>query len=262
MSQLSTARVIVTLHSVFHHRDKTIVEAAIPEIVVHLQGAKKVLKEEKGVPGEVTVIPHGCYECVSKEKLWNFYKSPFTFLQFGFGFRYKGWQESIRACAILKKKFPNVFFTGIFSESQFNQHEHQIYFDELNVLIDELDLKDNVAIIRGFQSDESLDSYIRTNQVTVFPYVSSVEHEVFGASGAARLAMSKYVPVITSEVNHFADLPTIKANTAEEIADKLELMFTNAAAKKEQVETQLKFVEENSWEKICEKYIALFEKNE
>jgi hypothetical protein len=40
MSQLSNYRVVVTMHSVFHHRDKTIVEAAIPEIVVHLDGAE------------------------------------------------------------------------------------------------------------------------------------------------------------------------------------------------------------------------------
>ena len=49
MNQLSGYRVIVIEHSVFHHKDKTICEAAMPEIIVHLEGAKAVLKEEKKV---------------------------------------------------------------------------------------------------------------------------------------------------------------------------------------------------------------------
>src|SRR5208283_3498842 len=101
MSQLSDYRVIVTMHSVFHHRDKTIVEAAMPEIVTHLEGGRKVLKEEKGLAAKVHVIPHGCYT-FNNERLWNFYKSEKTFLQFGFGFRYKGWENAIKATAILK----------------------------------------------------------------------------------------------------------------------------------------------------------------
>ena len=116
MNQLSEYRTIITMHSVFHHRDKTIVEAAMPEIVTHLEGGKNILKNEKGVSGTVYVIPHGC-DPYDKEKLWNFYKSDKTFLQFGFGFRYKGWENSIRATAILKEKYPDVFFTGLFSES-------------------------------------------------------------------------------------------------------------------------------------------------
>jgi glycosyltransferase involved in cell wall biosynthesis len=259
MSQLSDTRVIVTMHSVFHHRDKTIVEAAMQEIVVHLEGAKTVLEDEKGIRGKVTVIPHGCYPCVSKERLWNFYRSPYTFMQFGFGFRYKGWEESIKATAILKEKYPDVFFTGVFSESPFSQKEHQVYYEDLAKLVESLGLQDNVAIVRGFQSDEALDSFLRTNQATVFPYVSHPKHEVFGASGAARLAMSKAIPVVTSQVNHFSDLPTLKGSTPEQIAEHLDKLFSDPKARKEQIGIQLKFVEENSWDAIAARYAALFE---
>ncbi len=129
MSQLSNYRVIVTMHSIFHHRDKTIVEAAIPEIVTHLEGGRKLLKEEKGLSSKVHVIPHGC-DKFDNERLWNFYKTDKTFLQFGFGFRYKGWENAIRATAILKEKYPDVFFTGLFSESPYAETEHKIYFNE------------------------------------------------------------------------------------------------------------------------------------
>jgi len=258
MNQLSDYRVIVTMHSVFHHRDKTIVEAAMPEIVTHLEGGRQVLKEEKGISGKVHVIPHGCY-ALNKERLWNFYKSDKTFMQFGFGFRYKGWENSIKAAAILKEKYPDVFFTGLFSESPFNRVEHKLYYSELMELVDNLGITENVAIIRGYQSDFTLDSYLRTNQATLFPYVSHPEHEVFGASGAARMAMSKGLPVVTSSVNHFSDLPTIKADTAEEIAAALEKIFTLPSAKKEQLDKQFTYLNENTWEKIGLRYIKLFE---
>jgi hypothetical protein len=41
MSQLTGTRVIVTLHSVYRHMDKLVSEAAIPEIIVHLDGCCK-----------------------------------------------------------------------------------------------------------------------------------------------------------------------------------------------------------------------------
>lgn len=262
ISRLSNwCRPIVTMHSVFHHRDKTIVEAAIPEIVVHLEGAAQVLKQEKGVPGNVTVIPHGCtpVDPNARQKLWNFYKSDHTFMQFGFGFRYKGWELAIQTTYELKKKYPDVFFTGLFSESPFCATEHQLYYDQLMKLINDADLHENVAIIRGYQSDASLDSYLRTNNAVIFPYVSHPEHEVFGASGAARYAMSKAVPVITTSVNHFSDVPTIKASSPSELAAKLDQIFSDEKFKNQQIENQLQYVEDNSWEKVAKRYIWLFE---
>lgn len=259
MNQLSDYRVIVTMHSVFHHKDKTICEAAMPEIITHLQGGYEVLKNEKQIPGTVHVIPHGCHPCLDKTKLWNFYKSDKTFMQFGFGFRYKGWENSIRAVALLRDKYPDVFFTGLFSESTFNRADHQIYYDELMVLVEQLGIQENVALIRGFQSDATLDSYLRTNQATIFPYISHPAHEVFGASGAARMAMSKAVPVVTSSVNHFSDLPSIKADSPEEIATALDILFSSTAAKETQINKQLQYVAENTWENVAKKHIALLE---
>ena len=259
MSMLGDYRVFVTMHSVFHHRDKTIVEACIPEIIVHLDGARRVLQEEKGITAPIHVMPHGCAPVTDRERLWNFYKSDHTFMQFGFGFRYKGWEKSIRAAAILRSKYPDVFFTGLFSESSFNKVDHQMYYDELIHLVEELGVHNNVAIIRGYQSDAALDSYMRTNQVVIFPYVSNPQHEVFGVSGAARLAMSKLSPVITTNVNHFADVPTLKADMPEEIAEALDMMFSNGLARKQQVERQLEYLSENTWEKVALKHVRLFE---
>jgi glycosyltransferase involved in cell wall biosynthesis len=261
ISQLSEYRIITTMHSTFHHRDKTICEAAIPEIIVHLDGAKRILKEEKCISSNVYVIPHGCFPCTNKERLWNIYKSERTFIQQGFGFRYKNFQASIMAAAILKQKYDDVFFTGLLSETDFNQVEHQLYFDDLMKLVEELDLKDNVALIRGFQSNEVLDSFYRTNKAAVFPYLTDKLHEVFGASGAAREAATKNIPIITSSANHFSDLPTIKADTPEDIAMELDKLFSSKKAVEWQLDRQNKYLDANSWEKVAEKYIRIFERS-
>lgn len=259
LSQLSGYRIIVTMHSVFHHRDKTIVEAAMPEIVVHLAGAKHVLQTEKGINSPIYVIPHGCNPVVDASRLWNFYKSEHTIVQFGFGFRYKGWEQTIKATARLKERYSDVFFTGLFSESSFNKVDHQVYYNELTNLIEHLGLQENVALIRGYQSDAALDSYLRTNQVVVFPYISHPEHEVFGVSGAARYAMSKLIPIVTSNVNHFSDIPTVKASTTEELANAIELMFSDTNARNLQIQKQMDYLNDNTWVKIAQKYIKLFE---
>lgn len=259
MNQLSEFRIIITMHSIYHHRDKTIVEAAMPEIIVHLQEAADVLQKEKGITGKVHVIKHGCFPCLNKERLWNFYQSEQTFITAGFGFRYKGFSNSIIAVSILKQKYPNVFFTALFSESPHNMVGHQIYYNELMILVEKLGVQENVAIIRGFQSEEVLDSYLRTNKVAVFPYAYEKNHECFGASGQAPLAMSKNIPVITSDIHHFRSLPSIKAGTPEEIAKELDKLFSDSKLVQEQLAKQEVYLLENSWKNTAERYIKVFE---
>lgn len=259
MTQLSDYRVIVTMHSIFpNHIDKIIYEASMPEIVVHLKEAEANLKE-KNINAKVHVIPHGCYKIGNQEKLWDNYKSQHTFIQQGFGFKYKNFESSIRAAALLKKKYKDIFFTGLFSESPSNILGHQIYYNELENLIQELNVEENVSIIRGFQPDNIVESYLRSNQAAVFPYLSVPGHEVFGASGAARLAMSYGIPIISSSIPHFTDTPTIKADTPEQIAKELDKLFSDQRVKKQQIEKQNQFIIENSWENIAKQYISIIE---
>lgn len=258
MTQLSKYRVIVTMHSTFYHKDKAICEACIPEIVVHLDGAKETLKNKKQIAGKVHVIPHGC-DYFDQEKLWNIYRSDRTFLQFGFGFKYKGWENSLKIVSILKQKYDDIFFTGLFSESNFSLADHKIYYDELMALANDLGIKNNISLIRGFQSDEILNSFIKTNKAAIFPYVASAGHEVWGASGAARMVMSKNIPVITSNVNHFSDLPTLKGSSVEEMAEKLDLVLNNKKIRQEQLKKQKEYVLNNSWENVANRYIEIFE---
>lgn len=254
----SKCRVITTMHSIFpKHLDKIVCESATPEVIVHSEGARSCLAS-KGFSGRVHVIPHGCDE-MNAGRLWNLYKSERTIVQLGFGFRYKGWEVALRTVALLAKRWPDVFFTGIFSESPHARLEHEIYHRELMALVTSLGIENHVAIIRGFQTDTAIDSYLRTNRVALFPYVASPEHEVWGASGAARLAMSRGIPVVTSRINHFLDLPTLKGDSPEELAAAIDTLFlAPSSAAADQVRRQTEYVKEHSWANMAKKHIDLF----
>jgi glycosyltransferase involved in cell wall biosynthesis len=259
MTQLSRYRTIVILHSVFpKHQDKVVVETSIKEAVVHLAGAKTAL-ENKGVSAKVSVIPHGCYTA-NQTRLWNIYRSQNTFVQIGFALRYKHFETSIKTVALLKTEFPDVFFTAVLSETDFNNAEHTAYYNQLLALIDDLGLVNHVALIRGFQSDQVVSAYMRTNTACLLPYGSAPEHEVFGASGAARLAMASGIPVITSTFHHFEDLPTFKADDEAGYAMELGKLFRSKAAREWQVKRQNAHVEANSWKVIAGRYHDLITK--
>lgn len=259
INQLSKYRVIVIMHSIFHHPDKTIVEASIPEIIVHVEGARKVLKEEKKVSGKVYLVKHGTFPPGDQKKLWNFYKSDHTFMQQGFLFRYKGFQNSIEAVHLLKAKYPDIFFTGLCSESTTNGIEHENYYQELMAMVRKYGIEENVGLIRGYQSDKVLDSFLRMNTAAVFPYISNPEHVCYGSSGASPYAMSKGIPVITSSVPHFSGLPSIKADSPEEIADAIDRLFSNQHAIETQVSIQNEYLRDNCWKNTAARYIEIFE---
>lgn len=261
LSQLHNYRIICTMHSTFYHMDKLIVEASIPEMIVHLESAKNVLLNNKQISSKIYVIPHGCFLPETHEKLWNFYKTEYNFMQFGFLFRYKGYENSIKAVSLLKDKYPNIYFTGLCGESSNATLEHNKYYEDLIDLTNELKLQENVALIRGYQSETVLDVFLRMNKAAVFPYISNKGHECFGSSGAVPYAMAKQIPVITSNVHHFENLPTIKADSPEAIANELDKLFSNNNIRNNQINLQNSYLEANSWKKIAQLYLNVLEGN-
>lgn len=258
LTQLSAIKTICIAHSIFPtHFDKSVSETAMPEIITHLEGAKDALIK-KGLKQPIHVISHGCYP-INEDKLWNCYRSKNTLIQTGFGHPYKNFQSSIKVISLLKDKYPDIFLTIIFSESEHAKINHQLYYNELMELITQLKLEDNIGIIRGFQNDSVIESFYKTNRVALFPYESDENNKVFGASGSARLAMAMQIPVITSRIYHFSDLPTIKGDTSEEIAIEVDKLFSDWKLINQQVKLQNEFIKDNSWENAAKQYVKVFE---
>ena len=257
LTQLSKYPIFVTLHSIYKHQDKTIADAAIQNIVVHTELSKSVLVEKGINESSISVIPHGCLP-IKEKKLWNFYQTNHTFIQFGFGFEYKGWEKSLEVCSILLQKYKDAFFTGLISTNDKHYRSHKKYHSSLIKYANDLGIKNNCALILGFQKDESLFSYLKTNKVAVFPYIHNGEHQVYGVTGAARVAMSHNIPVITSTVPMFNDLIGVCKNSDNpfQIASMIEELWENP---KSALMKQKEYIEKNSYKNTAKMYADLIE---
>jgi len=255
MGAMAGRRVIVVLHSVYAaHRDKTIVEASCPEIVVHTESARQVLRA-KGISAPIYVIPHGS-PSPDPGRLWNLYRSAHTFCQWGFAFDYKGYDQALRVVAELKPDYPDIFFTALLSER--TPGASSAPTAALQRLARELDIEEHVGLVRGFQTEQVLDSFLRTNAVAIFPYRDNGEHTVHGTSGAARLTMSKGLPVAVSTVPLFDDLEGVcpRRSSVEDFAETIASFF-DARIAREQVERQSDFLNRTLWEHTALAYTQL-----
>jgi len=253
---------IVTMHSVYEHLDKSVCTSAIKNIVVHSQEGKNVLKS-LGNTNEIIVIPHGCVEFEDKGELWNIFQTPYTIMQFGFGFFYKGVDKVLDAIHYLKnsdKKFSDIFYCYLCSDNFHTNVVHAQYYEFLLKKIDELNLHDNAVIIKKFQTEEIIKNYLRTAKLSVFPYISDPRNTVYGASGAIRVAMACGSPVIASSCHQFDDLEGVipRPNTYLDLAKEIDKVFSNEKYRNELKIKASKYIKDNTWSITADRYINAF----
>ena len=255
---------VVTMHSVYEHLDKSICTSAVKDIVVHSEEGKKVLKK-LGNANNIYVVPHGCVQFNDEDKteLWNIFQTPYTIVQFGFGFFYKGVDRVLDAIHYLKRsdpKFKDIFYCYLCSDNYHTSVVHTQYYDFLIKKIDELSLHDNAVIIRKFQTDQMIKNYLRTAKIAVFPYVGDPKNMVYGASGAIRIAMACGIPVIASSCHQFDDLEDVvpcPANFAE-LADEIDEVFSNHNHRKSILAKSEAYMAANTWGISADRYINLY----
>lgn len=253
---------VVTMHSVYEHLDKAICTSAVKRIIVHSEDGKNILRK-LGNTNDIFVIPHGCVEFDDKGELWNIFQTPYTIVQFGFGFFYKGVDKVLDAIHYLKNsdnKFKNIFYCYLCSDNFHTSVVHAQYYDFLLKKIEELDLHDNAVIIKKFQTEQIIKSYLRTAKIAVFPYVSDPKNTVYGASGAIRIAMACGTPVIASNCHQFDDLEGIvpRPGTALELAKVIDEIFSNEKYRQSVIAKSSEYISENNWDITADRYINLF----
>jgi glycosyltransferase involved in cell wall biosynthesis len=246
------------LHSVYEHRDKTICTAALKNVICHTEAGRDCLRR-LGYSGRVAVIPHGCVE-LAGEELWNIYQTPYCLVQFGFGFDYKGVEVALEALALLKgrddRKYEDVFFTYLCSETPHTSSINSAYSRRLEIRKEELGLSENVAILRGYQSEASLYNFLQTNKIAIFPYQSDPKNVVYGASGAIRLALANRVPTIASSSPMFADLEGVvpRPSTAAELAREIDKVFSDGDYRQSLIVKASEYAKATTWKAVAAMY--------
>lgn len=262
LQMLENTRYIITLHSVYEHLDKTICTSAIKNIVVHSEQGKDCLRR-LGHNQPIFVLPHGCVKFDDNAELWNIFQVPYVLIQFGFGFFYKGVDRAIDAINILKNsdpKFQDIFYVYLCSDSGHFDGVHNQYYSFLMDKIEELDLHDNVSIIRKFHSEETINNYLRTAKIALFPYMTDPKHTVYGASGAIRVAMANGIPVLASESKMFDDLEGIipRPNSAEALAQEIDHIFSSEKYKNQIKDKTDNYIDNNTWDVVADKYLDIY----
>lgn len=256
---------VVTLHSVYaNHLDKTVYNESIRNFVVHSDKAKESLIKS-GNSGNIFVVPHGCLNLSDTAELWNIYANPYTVMQFGFGFAYKGVDRALNAISFLKNndpKFENIFYIFLCSLNQHNNNINYEYYNNIISLAKELGIEKNVAIVHKYQSDQMINLYLRLAKLAIFPYTVDKENQVYSASGAIRIAMANHRPVIASESGHFDDLEGIVPRPSNhiELAREIDEIFSNNEYRNKIVNQCQKFISDNNWNNIAIKYLDIYNK--
>ncbi len=255
---------VITTHSVYEHLDKSVCTSAIKNIVVHSEDGKQTLRRT-GNNSNIFVIPHGCVQFVesAKQELWNIFHTPYALIQFGFGFFYKGVDKVLDALHHLKKtnpKYKDIFYVYLCSDNVHTSNIHNKYYEFLLDKISELDLHDNAVIIKKFQTEQTINNYLRTAKVALFPYVSDPKNTVYGASGAIRIAMANGIPVIASNCHQFDDLEGVIPRPGDylSLAKEIDNVFTKPGYKTQLLANINKYIEENTWDISADRYLNLY----
>lgn len=272
LSQLSRWRTVTVLHTVLEHRVKNVeaaldyharalAEGACQEVIVHTPKARETLRA-RGFSGRVHYIPHGCFPPANLPRLpstkYGMYPKHSIF-QYGFGGEHKGWDTAIRVVEILKEKYPDVIYVGCFNLSPFSEEAQTRYHMKLLDQIEAKGLQRNVAIHRGYQSEEMLANYIRGSRVAIFPYkVPNPDWASWGASGAIQLPLSLGIPMVLSDFPCFEEfsgrLPL--CGTAVGMAAWVDRIFSYPEEEEKLSKEALAIAEERRWDKIAKAYLA------
>lgn len=264
MEAIDKVPYVVAMHSVYEHLDKLVYIESCKNIVVHSEAGRKSLKR-LGNTSNIEVIPHGCIDMQNTDELWNIMQSPYTLMQFGFGFGYKGVDRVIRAVSHLKKtdpKFENLFYFYLCSTNSHNLVSHNDYYGKLIALAEEEGVRDNIAIFRKYQTEEMLSLYLRLAKAVVFPYIVNGDNKVYGASGAIRIAMAHGKPVIASESHLFDDLEGVVPRPTNylDLAAEIDEIFSNDEHRSGIVAKSKDYVLGNSWGESADRYLMQYSK--
>jgi glycosyltransferase involved in cell wall biosynthesis len=261
LSFLQDYKYVVALHSVYEHRDKFLCESPLNNVVVHTEEAAQTLLR-KGYNGTFEVIPHGC-PTPNEDRNWNSYGTPHTIMQYGFAFEYKNFEDSILATSMLKQKYEKIYLTCYLSESSNCKSLHEKYYKKLKDLVELLGLEENVGLIRGFLTDKQLVEALKTNKICVLPYKTKPEHDVYGSSGAAKIAMAHKIPVIVGDCHLFDDVKAAglpSAKNAQDIANHCDDIFRDWKIKKAIIDKQIQYCKNNSWEITAQRYYGYIDR--
>ena len=222
------------------------------KLVVHTEDDKARLIGMKIENDKIDIIPHGQLSYPHVEQ--SIASSDFNFKRslilgsYGFLFPNKGIKENIEAVSILKESYPDILY--IVSCAVNEVPASQKYLQECLNATKKFDLQDNVIFITDFLSNDLSIKYLQACNIILMTYHPSDE----SASGAIRLCLASYRPIITTQqefFNEFIDC-TYQITKCEPglIAEAITKISTHPQITKKMLNNLNQQIYETKWSKI------------
>ena len=163
----------------------------------------------------------------------------------------KGINYLIEALSILVPRYPDIFL-HIMGDG--NEKEN------LEALREKLNLKNNIVFL-GRIPREKTGSYYREAGLFVLPSLNE------GMSNAMLEALASGLPILTTETGGTAELVkegengyTVKMKDAEDLAEKIEIIFRDNELRKRMGLASRELAEKMSWKNVAREYFELYQK--
>lgn len=270
LTRLGNFRVIVCLHTVLEHdvanpqrraeyTSKIIAEAQCPEVIVHSRRARQTLRN-RGYGGLIHYIPHGSFP-PKFEKLpatkYGMYPEHSIF-QYGFGGKYKGWDLGLDIVEKLKTKYPDVMYIGLYNVNDKGRGEQSTLYFDLITQIEQRNLHNNVAIIKGYQNDTMIANFVKSSKVAIFPYQKpNPDWASWGASGAIQLPMSLGVPMVLSDYPAFLEYTGLLpiCSKLEDYVAVIDRIFSDSQYERNLQQRAVEICASRTWAKCADWYL-------
>jgi glycosyltransferase involved in cell wall biosynthesis len=165
----------------------------------------------------------------------------------------KGIIESIKAIALLKKKYPEILLLCINAVNPNNSTSSATYA-EMRKTVRSLNLEQNVYFFPEFLELPEIRKLLHLADIILLPYANINE----SASGAVRTCMASGRAVIITDTKIFSELPVgfkIKNNKPETISGGVEELLGDNELYKKQIEQIKKYLHKYSWEQMSEIFL-------
>ncbi len=224
-------------------------------VVVHKSAAKRELVENYGLEaGKVAIVSHGV-ELAGKDLDPEACKRDIgldggplvTF--FGFVRPGKRIEDAIQALPTVLQKNPSVRLVIAGGCHNYLTPEGQGYFRKLELLTDQLQLRDSVVFTKRFLGEEELPRWLAASDIFLLPYGS----DIISSSGVLATVAEYGKPIIVTDIPHFSEVKEeglglmIQEGDEESFAFAVNLLLSDAGLRRELGLRLLKWAERNSW---------------
>ena len=268
-----TKPVVTTLHTVLPNpseKRKGIVQSIAERsscLVVMADKAVEILRDDYGLIGNISVIPHGVHAVPfvpsMDGKTKTQYNDRLIISSFGMMNPRKGYEHVIDALPEVVEKFPNILYL-IIGETHpiVRKKVGEKYRNFLEKKVRRLGLEDNVKFYNKYATLEGIIKYLKASDI----YISSSVNPGQIVSGTLAYAMGCGRAVISTPFLHAKEVVTpsrgilVELNNPKSFAGAILQLLSNPALRQEMGKNAYKYTRRMTWPNVARSYMGVFKR--